>query len=75
MHLLSRGHLIHFVALFIHSHIVPLTLMQPTYCSGLILPVMITMINVFILSHLLSLSECTDNCLLLILAFCEFQNV
>lgn len=46
---------------------VPLTLMQPTHCSGLMLAAVITMINVFILSHLLSLTECTDSCLLLIL--------
>lgn len=45
-----------------------LTLMQPTYCSRPILAaVMITMINVFIFSHLLALTTCTDNCLLLIL--------
>lgn len=59
---------------FTNACAVPLTLMQPTYCSGLILePVMITMINVFILSHLLSLTERTDNCLLLILTFSKIS--
>lgn len=39
--------------------------MQPTYCSKLIAAATIAVINVFIPSHLLPLSECTDNCLLL----------
>lgn len=49
-----------------HACRVPPALMQPTYCSQLIAAAMIAMINVFILSHLLSVSERTDNYLLLI---------
>lgn len=61
----------HCVIRLTHACGVPLALMQPTYCSKLIAAAMIAMINVFILSHLLSVSECTDNYLLLIPPLCQ----
>lgn len=57
------GHLIDPVVHFTQASSVPHRLIQPTHCSGRILvPVMITMINVLIPSDLFSLTEYADNC-------------